>query len=352
MTQDEHSQANRLGRAWDEFVSGSGGERLEPDLLDAITLACDSLSVPAPAPGLKATIWQHILQPARPDSRTAGPLAKSPNGAVTLDHLAPVAMPRNRRWATVAALWRIGAIGALGGFVAGFGAGIWTRLAMRVSGFLTIDRNQHLLTEADAKVGAITVDGTLFLAFFAAAIGTLGGLLYVAIRRWFPESRAIRAIGYGALLLAVFGFILMDENNSDYHLFGPAWLNVFTFSLTYLVYGAIASLAIEWLESHVPAIAFSRGTSWQTRVSSLLMAIIGTVPLILIPLAVIGARPIAVAIAVVSVLIAALVARTGVVPRTVFASPAIHRAGWAAACLPALIGVYLTTQGIVGILTG
>ena len=50
---------------------------------------------------------------------------------------------------------------------------------------------------------------------------------------------------FAVLLLAVFGFVLMDPSNGDYQTFGPAWLNVSMFSSLYLIMGFLTSQIYE-----------------------------------------------------------------------------------------------------------
>jgi hypothetical protein len=256
--------------------------------------------------------------------------------------------------ASWAAFWRIIAIGTLAGFGAGFLTGLWARLAMRASGFLTIDRHRALLTEAEARVGDITLVGTLFLAFTGAVMGIMGGLLYIAVRRWLPTSLAVRSTSFGLLLLAVFGFVIMDEHNTDYQLFGPPWVNVTTFSLSYLLYGVLASVFVERMDATLPRLATrSAGSLRQKTVSLLLLpfAAIGSLGLAFALIA--GVRDIGAAI-VAGIFLISAIASVYSVPRwrIPLPGPAIRWAGTAVLLVPACFGVFLTTQGIVGILTG
>ena len=163
-------------------------------------------------------------------------------------------------WLTVS---RWLAIGALSGFAAGFVTGIWTRIAMRFSGMLTVDRNRLLLTESEAAVGRVTLYGTFSLAMFAAVVGVAGGLLYMAIRRWLPHNAWLRALAYGALWLGAFGFLVLDPGNSDFHRFGPAWFNVSTFSVAYLFYGAALSVFADRLDRLIPRAVPPQSSRWQ-----------------------------------------------------------------------------------------
>lgn len=354
MNPDEQERARRLGRAWDDMVRGLGPAEADPARLADIQFAQEVTAVPAAPADLRATIWQQLNGRSLPSTMSTVAVAPSPNGVAARRDLTPSKALASHRRDVLVAAWRIIAIGTLGGFAAGFAAGIWTRLAMRVAGFLTIDRNRGVLTENEARVGEMTLDGTLGLAVFVALIGIFGGLLYVAIRRWLPAPLVIRAVSYGGLLLAVFGFILMDENNPDYRLFGPAWLNVFTFSLTYIVFGVLASLTIEWLDTHLGHVSLRRSAPWRTRLATIVLMPFGVMGLFAISgsvLSVVGLGRlwmIAISLAMIGALPLALRSTRWSWPQ----HPVVSRLGLAARLVPAFFGVYLTTQGIAGILTG
>ncbi len=355
MNADERAQAQRLGRAWDAFAIGSG--EIMPDQLADIHFAQETLAVPSPAPGLRDAVWQELVGRPLAASVSSSVTGLSPNGMA--HHPVPDAnlrLARSRVWPYCLIAWRILAIAAISGFAAGFLGGIWTRLAKRVSGFLTIDRNRGILTDAEARVGDITLGGTLFIAMFAAAIGILGGVLYIAIRPVLPRSAPVRAVVYGVFLLAVFGFILMDENNPDYRLFGPAWLNVFTFSLTYIVYGVLVSLMVEALDVRVAAMPWTRPATrrtWLVAVALAPFGLLGVLSVIFVVMATtIGVDPVA---AMVLLLLALPVLYRQAMRSSWLQhgyTPIVTRLGFATVLIPSLFGVYLTMQGIAGILTG
>jgi len=355
MNLEEQERAARLGRAWDSLVSGTGGHDGNPAAFADIQFVQELTAVPAAPTGLRATIWQQVNGRSLASTMSTVVVAPSPNGVAH-----PPARPVEARVGptTTAGAWRtalrIIAIGAMAGFGAGFLAGLWTRAAMRLSGFLTVDRNRGLLTENDAVVGQVTLDGTLFLAFFAAALGILGGVLYVAIRRWLPGRSLLRAGTYGLLLFAVFGFVVMDEHNPDYRLFGPTWLNVGTFSLTYLVYGSAVSLIAEWLERRLPRLSFARAAGAGTIVASLALSFFGAVGIMAIAsvfLASRGSMAAAILAAMLALYVVSRFARIPALSPQAW-SPLVRRAGGLAMLVPGFFGVYLTIQGIAGIFAG
>jgi len=259
----------------------------------------------------------------------------------------------NRHKANWVAMWRLIALGSLGGLVAGFVAGLWLRLAMRISGILTVDRNQLIRTEADARVGEITLEGTLFLVFSASSAGIFGGVLYVAIRHWLPQGATVRSLSFGALLLAVFGFFVIDEHNPDFALFGPVWLNVGMYSLTYIIYGAIASLVVERLDAHVVVQGRVRLATTRSR-----LAMTGLTPFALLGLVLsaalaitgLGIEPVRVMLPLAFVGIAITLANR-FTPWRRARNAALTWFAMLAIAVPALTGVFLTVQGYFGILS-
>ncbi|MEJ7901217.1 MAG: hypothetical protein WKF63_05180 [Thermomicrobiales bacterium] len=257
----EHHEASRLSRIWDGLIAGVPS-RNEDDaaLLADIHLVEQSARVPAAPPDLKVRVWNELMRQAPPSlSAAVTTPAFEPNG-----HLPNQAIPVRRlgrvrlRTAMVLSLSRWIAIGVIAGFAAGFATGLWTRVAMRLAGILTVDRNRGLLTENDAAIGQLSLAGTLSLAMFGAMIGVVGGLVYVAIRTWLPRNGWLRAVGFGALLLAVFGFVVMDPGNPDYRRFGPPWFNVLTFSLAYVLCGAGISFVADRLDRRIPLLVTHR----------------------------------------------------------------------------------------------
>ena len=150
-------------------------------------------------------------------------------------------------------------IGALTGFVAGLIAGgVGSRLAMRISGILTEPAFRRVLTENDNVVGEITVGGTFFLVFFGGFIGVFGGLAYAAMRPWVAGARRWRGLTFGALLLAIFGWGLIEGDNPDFHLFGPPVLNIVMFASLFVLFGLLVAPIFEWTQRTLPSPSFRR----------------------------------------------------------------------------------------------
>jgi hypothetical protein len=115
---------------------------------------------------------------------------------------------------------------------------------MRISAVAGGEAIAGLVTENGNIVGHITADGTGFLLIAGAFIGVVGGLLYVAVRRWLPGSPRWKGLMFGALLLLVFGRLLIDPDNADFSRFGPPLLNIALFASLFILFGlAVAPLA-------------------------------------------------------------------------------------------------------------
>ncbi len=354
---DEFHEASRLSRIWDGLIAGVPS-RNEDDaaLLADIHLVEQSARVPAAPPDLKVRVWNDLMRQASPSpSAAVNTRAFEPNG-----HLPNQVIPGRRqgrarpRTAMVLSLSRWIAIGVIAGFAAGFATGLWARVAMRLAGILTVDRNRGLLTENDAVVGQISMGGTLSLAMFGAMIGVAGGLVYAAIRTWLPRNEWLRAIGFGALLLAVFGFVVMDPGNPDYRRFGPPWFNVLTFSLAYLICGTGISFVADRLDRRIPMLG------WQaTRPMRSLTWLVALAPFTLIGVIAItfGLVNLVTVVAGRIVLFPLMMLLIWRVSGRWFNDADLRRRGNlflrnVALLAPAAVGVFLTARSVFAILTG
>ena len=247
---DLDHKAAELSVAWDTLLAGNPVDRVgvEPELIQTvrqITAAESGVSINA---DLENLIWTNVIAGTselwRPEfAAPSAPQAEA--GAVSRGNVISCWIMR--------LAWMVAA-----GFAGGIRGGCRSRLAMRVAGFLTVDRNRFMLTDNGNRVGKITLDGTLFLGVLTGALGIVTILIYVLLRNRLPFSGWRRSLGYGVMLLAVFGYVLMDPANEDYHLFGPAWLNVATFSSLYIFLGLFTSQIYEWgMKRGLPARALS-----------------------------------------------------------------------------------------------
>ena len=161
-----------------------------------------------------------------------------------------------------AVLWPLGrlvramGIGVLAGLAAGFLAGgVGSRLAMRISAIAAGPAMRGTFTENGNRVGEITAGGTFsLLAFVTVFSGIFGGLVCVAVRPWLPRSGRWRGPAFGALLLAVFGSVVIDADNIDFRLFGPPLLNIGMFAALFVLFGMVAAPLADRADRAFPAV--------------------------------------------------------------------------------------------------
>lgn len=148
-------------------------------------------------------------------------------------------------------LLRTGTVGMLGGMLAGaLVGGLGGRLMMRILAATSGDGAQGLLTEADERVGKISTDGTLGIIVFVGILGGIvGGLLYVALRRWLPRPAWLGGLALGSLLLVVIARLdPLSPNNRDFTILHPTWLAVVLVAVLFPLFGLTVAPLIERLD--------------------------------------------------------------------------------------------------------
>jgi len=146
------------------------------------------------------------------------------------------------------------AVAALAGALAGAVAcGVGARLAMRVTALLASDADQGTLTDAQATVGDVTAGGTIFLVVLGAAVGAIGGLLYMGTRRRLAWAGRWRGVAFGALILATFGAALVEGGNPDFDGLGIPIVNVAMFAMLFVFFGAAIAPVYDNVERVVPS---------------------------------------------------------------------------------------------------
>ena len=355
---------------WDALVAGESNlsTDLDPTLVEAIHQFHALDDVPAPEPALMGTIWQQL---------TGETVAIAPLGAI------PVTVPaanghrpadiQPHEFARVATLERttpksvvavrlirLVAIAVLAGIAAGFVAGLGARVAMRIAAMLAGSASRGAITENDAVVGDITVEGTLALAMTGAIFfGPLGGLIYAAVRGWLPGSSLRRGALYGVLLLGTFGFVVMDPSNPDYRRFGSPGINIGTFSVVYLIFGLITAPLTDWLDRRLPSLTPIRPLRLRAVATGVLLAPFGFIGLVFATLGVGFAGPgpqLLVFVGALYGLPAArwLLARSGqqvIWPIVPFPRQRTALTAYVLLAATSLIGLGLTLRAIAGILS-
>lgn len=360
--ESSNGDAARLSAFWDGLIdvdhAPDPGQDL-PDLAGTVRRLQALDEVPAADSALIAQTWRSLIDAPRPATSGVGAIAQPGlNGhhpvrnQGTATGIGRTSDSAAMRWPWLAGLYRLVAVGVLGGMLAGLVAGLASRLAMRIAGFLTIEANRGVLTENDAVVGQLTLGGTIFLMFVGAGAGIVGGLLYIALRSWLPWAGWRRSLVFGGLLLGVFGFVVMDPDNPDYHRFGPDWLNVGTFSVIYVIFGLAVGTVVDWLDRTLPPATRPGRPRWRTAVGQLLAA-----PFVVLgagAIGLVGMGPLGVPGLVMPLLIAAaLVARRWRRWPTVRGwSLAPSLAGYAIVGFPGVVGMALTLRAVTAILTG
>lgn len=151
--------------------------------------------------------------------------------------------------------------GRVGGMLAGallsgiLTIGVGGRLLMRILASTSSDSLQGRRTEADAVIGKVSVDGSVFLiVIIGMGAGVAGLALYAALRRWLPSRSTAAglvgvAIGAG-LLLRPSG--LLSSSNKDFGLLGPVPLAVAIILTMLVLFGATFGVLVDYLVPRWP----------------------------------------------------------------------------------------------------
>lgn len=138
---------------------------------------------------------------------------------------------------------RVLSVGVGVGFLAGLLiGGVGGRLAMFVLR-LTSDPALHgALTDDDFTIGVISV-ATFFLLGATAFAGALGGVLYLAVRGWIPESA--RAWASAVFFGSIGAAFAIRSDGLDFTLLSPLPLAIAMFIALPVAFGFALSVAVE-----------------------------------------------------------------------------------------------------------
>lgn len=222
-----------------------------------------------------ARVVRRLREPAWPEDDFADTLAGSlqrhlaaepvgvhhyANGRVVI--LPPPTVLNTRRLMTLrliaAAMIRTIGVGVLAGIFAGIVAGgIGGRIVMRISAMMYLREHPDAIaiTESSGRqIGTFTLGGTVELLIQGALMGFAGGLAYIVVKRWLPESTRLRGITFGLLLLVILGTMVIDSNNNDFQRFGSPTLNVAMFATIFILFGALVAPVANRIENWLTSI--------------------------------------------------------------------------------------------------
>ncbi len=141
--------------------------------------------------------------------------------------------------------------------------GLGGRLLMRITAATSPPEAQGRLTDAQERVGEITLEGTIeFLVFVGLFGGVLYGLAHPFVRALLPRRAGPAGAVVAMVLLGTVGVSdPMSPDNSDFALLTPVWLAVALIILVTAVFGvAYIGLAAR-LEQAVPRLS-RRPSTW------------------------------------------------------------------------------------------
>lgn len=134
-------------------------------------------------------------------------------------------------------------VGALIGLVIGSGG---SRLAMRLVALADDREDFGLETSAGNVVGDVTAGGTLAVFVTGLALGVLGGLLYLALRRWLPSQPQLRTLAFALSVTGIGLFLTVNGNEEDFT-FLDLGQSLGLFALTFLLFGLTVPPLVDWL---------------------------------------------------------------------------------------------------------
>ena len=160
----------------------------------------------------------------------------------------------------IGALARSVTIGLLAGLLSGIVAGgLGSRVAMRIVALTAGSDMQGALTDAEAVVGKITLDGSVFLVLFGGFLfGSIGGLVYVGMRPWVADAGRWRGLVFGTLLLAMFGWVIVEGDNADFHLLGSPLVNIAMFASLFVLFGLLVAPVYDRIDRVLPTPSLRR----------------------------------------------------------------------------------------------
>jgi len=146
------------------------------------------------------------------------------------------------------------------------------RLAMRLLA-VTSPEAFGRLTEAQATVGIISVQGSIaFLIFAGLPFGFSSSLLYLFVRPWLPSGwLGGPAFGLVALIVIAPFEDPLRADNLDFDLVGPGWLSVLVFAALALVQGTFLAAFAGRMSRSLPLMSRA---NWPAAILPLLLGLL------------------------------------------------------------------------------
>jgi len=143
--------------------------------------------------------------------------------------------------------------GGLAGLITGLlFAGVGGRVAMRLSALMDPSARRRT-TEAGARVGEITLEGSIGFVVFVGIFTGIGlALIWVLVQRWLPANRAYRYLAGAAIGIAMGGRFAIDGRNVDFLILGPQAAQVALFITLAATTGAAVVAIDDRLERRLP----------------------------------------------------------------------------------------------------
>jgi hypothetical protein len=158
----------------------------------------------------------------------------------------------------VARMARHAAVVGIAGLVSGvLVAGLGGRLLMRIAAILAPEGAAGALTESGARVGEITLDGTLALVILIGLIsGGIGAVLFLVSEPWLARAGRYRGPVFGLFLLLIASRTsdALDPDNFDFALVGNQAVVIGMFVALFILFGALLPSLATFLERRLPEI--------------------------------------------------------------------------------------------------
>jgi hypothetical protein len=130
-------------------------------------------------------------------------------------------------------------LGLLAGVLVGPLIAIGARIVMR------------LLALAGHRELQFTLRGNLEILGTVVVLNVLGGVLFIFVRPYLPNTGLLRGLVYGLGLLFTFGILFFVAENAFGELaIGGPRLSIGLFSILFLAYGVLLDLAVTYLQAH------------------------------------------------------------------------------------------------------